>query len=109
MAAAAARFRSPPRWAARTRAPPARSGGNSTISATVRDAANNLVEGATVDFQVQTDPTNGGLSAASAVTNTQGIAQTVYTAGNTSSGANGVTVSATVHAMAISATTSLTV
>ncbi|HMI36728.1 MAG TPA: Ig-like domain-containing protein [Steroidobacteraceae bacterium] len=84
-------------------------GGNSTISATVRDAANNLVEGATVDFQVQTDPTNGGLSAASAVTNSQGIAQTVYTAGNTSSGANGVTVSATVHAMAISATTSLTV
>jgi hypothetical protein len=84
-------------------------GGNSTISATVRDAANNLVEGATVDFQVQTDPTNGGLSAASAVTNTQGIAQTVYTSGNTSSGAIGVTVSATVHATAITATTSLTV
>ena len=85
-------------------------GGNSTISATVRDAANNLVEGVTVDFQVQTDPTNGGLSAASAVTNSQGIAQTVYTAGNTSSGANGVKLSATVHGTAIApATTSLTV
>ena len=83
--------------------------GSSTISATVRDAANNLVEGATVDFQVQTDPTNGGLSAASAVTNSQGIAQTVYTAGGASSGANGVTVSATVHGTAITATTSLTV
>ncbi len=83
--------------------------GRSTISATVRDAANNLVEGATVDFQVQTDPTNGGLAAASAVTNAQGIAQTVYTAGNSSSGANGVTVSATVHGTAITSTTSLTV
>jgi hypothetical protein len=83
--------------------------GKSTISATVRDAANNLVEGATVDFQVQTDPTNGGLAAASAVTNAQGIAQTVYTAGNSSSGANGVTVSATVHGTAITSTTSLTV
>jgi hypothetical protein len=84
-------------------------GGSSTISATVRDAANNLVEGATVDFQVQTDPTNGGLSVASAVTNSQGIAQTVYTAGNTSSGANGVTVKATVHLTAITSTTNLTV
>ncbi len=84
-------------------------GGSSTISATVRDAANNLVEGATVDFQVQTDPTNGGLSAASAVTNAQGIAQTVYTAGNSSSGANGVTVKATVHLTAITSTTTLTV
>lgn len=83
--------------------------GSSTISATVRDAANNLVEGATVDFQVQTDPTNGGLSVASAVTNSQGIAQTVYTAGNTSSGANGVTVKATVHLTAITNTTNLTV
>ena len=84
-------------------------GGSSTISATVRDAANNLVEGATVDFQVQTDPTNGGLSAPSAVTNAQGIAQTVYTAGSSSSGANGVTVQATVHLTAINSTTTLTV
>jgi hypothetical protein len=84
-------------------------GGSSTISATVRDAANNLVEGATVDFQVQTDPTNGGLSVASAVTNAQGIAQTVYTAGTSSSGANGVTVKATVHLTAITSTTNLTV
>lgn len=83
--------------------------GQSTLTATVRDAQNNLVQGATVDFQVVTDPTNGGLSTASAVTDAQGRAQTVYTAGNTSSGANGVSVSATVHSTSITATTSLTV
>jgi hypothetical protein len=83
--------------------------GQSTITALVRDAANNLVEGATINFQVLTDPTNGGLSAASAVTDAQGRAQTVYTAGNTSSGANGVTVSATVAATTITGTAPLTV
>ncbi len=83
--------------------------GQSTITALVRDAANNLVEGATIDFQVTTDPTNGGLSAATAVTDAQGRAQTVYTAGNTSSGANGVIISATVHATPINSTTTLTV
>ena len=83
-------------------------GGSSTISATVRDAANNLVEGATVDFQVLTDPTNGGLSVASAVTNAQGIAQTIYTAGMTSSGANGVAISATVRILAGGGPTSTT-
>jgi hypothetical protein len=83
--------------------------GQSTISALVRDAANNLVEGATVDFQVTSDPTNGGLSVASATTDAQGRAQTVYTAGNTSSGANGVTVTATVNGTSVAGTTMLTV
>ncbi|HME38598.1 MAG TPA: Ig-like domain-containing protein [Steroidobacteraceae bacterium] len=84
-------------------------GGQSTISALVRDAANNLVEGATVNFQVVTDPTNGQLSVASATTDAQGRALTVYTAGNTSSGANGVTVTATVAATSITGQASLTV
>jgi hypothetical protein len=83
--------------------------GQSTISALVRDAANNLVEGATVDFQVTKDPTNGQLSVASATTDAQGRAQTVYTAGNVSSGANGVSVSATVAATSITGSASLTV
>lgn len=85
----------------------------STITATVRDAANNLVDGATVTFQLTTDPTNGGLSAASATTNSLGNASVVYTAGNTSSGANGVAITASVQNLAKSATytanTSLTV
>jgi len=83
--------------------------GQSTITALVRDAANNLVEGATVDFQLVTDPTNGGLAAASATTNAQGSAQVVYTAGNTSSGANGVTISATIHGTLTTSSTTLTV
>ena len=84
-------------------------GGQSTISAIVRDAANNLVEGATVDFQIQADPSNGSLSAPSAVSNSQGIAQVVYTAGGTSSGANAVQISATVHATSFTSTASITV
>ncbi len=83
--------------------------GQSTISALVRDAANNLVEGATVNFQVVADPTNGQLSVASATTDAQGRAQTVYTAGNSSSGANGVTVSATVAGTGITDSATLTV
>jgi hypothetical protein len=70
--------------------------GKSSITARVQDLNLNLVEGATVNFQLQADPTNGGLSAASVVTNAQGSAQTVYTAGNSSSGANGVVIVATV-------------
>ena len=72
--------------------------GQSTITALVRDAANNLVQGATVTFQITADPTNGGLSTATAITDAQGSAQSVYTAGNTSSGANAVVVSASVQA-----------
>jgi hypothetical protein len=82
--------------------------GQSSITALVRDASNNLVEGATVDFNLSADPTNGTLSSASAVTNAQGSAQTVYTAGNSSSGANGVVITAKV-AGAPTATTHLTV
>jgi len=87
-------------------------GGKSVITALVRDAANNLVDNATVNFNVVTDPTNGGLSVASAMTNVQGQAQTTYTAGNTSSGANGVQISATVFyqgTAVATATTNLTV
>jgi hypothetical protein len=87
--------------------------GQSTITALVRDASNNLVEGATVTFQITTDPSNGGLSTASAITDAQGSAQTVYTAGNTSSGANAVKITGTVQAKggatSYSATTNLTV
>jgi hypothetical protein len=84
-------------------------GGQSTITAKVRDAANNLVEGATVNFQVTTDPTNGSLADASAVTDELGIARTVYTAGATSSPGNGVTISATVSGTSITDSASLTV
>jgi hypothetical protein len=82
--------------------------GQSTILAVVRDAQNNLVEGQTVDFNL-TDTTGGQLSVASAVTDDQGRAQTVYTASSTTSAANGVSIQATVQGTAVSGTTTLTV
>jgi hypothetical protein len=71
--------------------------GQSTISAIVRDAANNLVSNETVDFQL-TDVTNGSISVGSAVTDLQGQAQTVYTASTTPSAANGVQITASLPA-----------
>lgn len=86
--------------------------GQSTITATLRDAQNNLVQGQTVNFQLA-DNTGGHLSVASAVTNSQGQAQTVYTASTSSSGSNGVTVTATsintVTSATLSGSASLTV
>lgn len=82
--------------------------GTSTIIATVRDPAQNLVEGQTVNFQL-TDVTGGTLSLASAVTDSQGTAQTVYTASSTPSAANGVSIAATVQGTAVTANSTLTV
>jgi cold shock CspA family protein len=75
----------------------------------VRDANNNLVEGQTVNFLITQDPTGGSLSVASALTNVQGQATTVYTATNTTSASNGVVISATVAGTAVTSSTSLTV
>jgi hypothetical protein len=83
--------------------------GSSTITATVRDANNNLVENQVVDFQTVNDITGGTLSVASATTNAQGQAQTVYTGSTTSSATNGVVIQATVQGTAITATADLTV
>jgi len=85
-------------------------GAQSTITAVLRDAQNNLVEGQTVDFQL-TDVTGGSISQASAITNTQGVAQTIYTASSSASGANGVQITASVQnaSPAISGSVDLTV
>jgi hypothetical protein len=72
--------------------------GQSTITAIVRDTANNLVEGQTVSFQL-TDVTGGSLSVGSAITDVQGKAQTVYTASSTSSATNGVKITASIPAV----------
>jgi hypothetical protein len=82
--------------------------GQSTITAIVRDAAGNLVNGKNVDFQL-TDVTGGSLSFATVVTDTQGVAQTVYTASSTPSKSNGVSVAATVQGTSITDSTTLTV
>jgi len=83
--------------------------GQSTITATVRDANNNLVQGQVVDFAITQDSTGGTLSVASATTNAQGQASTVYTASTTTSASNGIIVSATVQGTAVTGSTTLTV
>ena len=81
----------------------------STITATVRDAAFNLVKGATVTFTL-TDVTGGSINPASAVTDEFGQASTVYTAGSASSALNGVRVDAAVTGFAaVNASVNLTV
>ncbi|MGH8142378.1 MAG: beta strand repeat-containing protein [Steroidobacteraceae bacterium] len=82
--------------------------GQSTISAIVRDASNNLVQGQTVNFTL-TDNTGGTLSVGSAVTDVQGRAQVVYTASTTASAANGVQIAATVLGTSVTNTVYLTV
>ena len=71
-------------------------GEQSAITAVVRDAANNLVKNAVVLFDLQ-DVTGGQLSVPSAVTDSQGRAQTFYTASSTTSANGGVVITATVQ------------
>jgi len=72
-------------------------GQTSTITAVVRDAAGNLVKNQAVAFTL-TDVTGGTLSVGAAITDSQGRAQTVYTAGPVTSANEGVIVRATVGA-----------
>jgi Bacterial Ig-like domain (group 1) len=83
-------------------------GGQSTLTATVRDINDNLVPNQTIDFGI-TDATQGSLSVAAAQTNAEGQATAVYTATNTASATNGVHITGTVENTAITATTTLTV
>jgi Bacterial Ig-like domain (group 1) len=84
-------------------------GDQSILTAVVRDANNNLVTGATVVFSLN-DVTGGTLSTASANTDLQGRAQTVYTAGSGTSAAGGVKITATIQSnSAINKTVGLTV
>ncbi len=83
----------------------------STLTATVRDANNNLVKNATVVFNLLADITQGSLSLGEATTDSFGQASTVYTAGVQASGKNGVQIRADVKDSTplVSQTTTLTV
>ncbi|HRP86316.1 MAG TPA: Ig-like domain-containing protein [Gammaproteobacteria bacterium] len=84
-------------------------GEQSTIVATVRDAANNPVKNKVVQFQIE-DVTGGSLSVGTAITGSAGTAQTVYTGGETISGSGDVTITAIVQENpALTATLGLTV
>lgn len=67
--------------------------GKTTITATVRDAADNLVKNQTVVFTL-VDSTGGTLSVAQGVTDSFGQTSTTYTAGNSSSAKDAVQISA---------------
>jgi hypothetical protein len=65
--------------------------GQSTITATVKDANDNPVQGVGVSFNL-TDSTGGALSTDGASTTAQGQATVTYTASNTTSTPNGVVI-----------------
>ena len=66
-----------------------------SITAIVRDAANNLVKNKLVTFSLQ-DVTNGTLSTGSATTDSLGRAQTFYTASSSTSASGGVVITGSV-------------
>ena len=72
-------------------------GEQSTIRATVRDAAGNLVKNQFIEF-ILDDVTGGVLSAGGDITNSNGQAETTYTAGSTVGASGAVTISANVVA-----------
>ncbi|MFK7888193.1 MAG: Ig-like domain-containing protein, partial [Gammaproteobacteria bacterium] len=67
----------------------------STITAVLRDPDGNLVKNKRVTFTLE-DVTGGTLSVSSAVTDSQGRAQTFYTSNATTSAVDGVTITAVV-------------
>lgn len=82
-------------------------GQQSTISVIVKDANGNLVKNQTVDFSL-TDTSNGSIFPASAVTDSNGAASTVYTSSSVTA-KDGVSVQATVSGTNISDVVTLTV
>jgi Bacterial Ig-like domain (group 1) len=81
----------------------------STLTATVRDAQNNLVKNQKINFTLITDPSGGYLSPATATTDSAGRATVLYIAGSADSGTNGVNIQAAIQGTAITQTTTLTV
>lgn len=80
----------------------------SEIAAVVRDARLNLVKNTTVEFSLS-DLSTGSLSVATAVTNSQGTARTVYTAGSDTSATRGVTITGRVRGTNLTDSKDLTV
>lgn len=81
-------------------------GQTTTITAVLRDAAGNLVKGKIVNFSLVSDSSGGSISPNTAITDSNGIASSVYTS-NAVSGDSGVTVAA--QSDNVTSTTDLTV
>ena len=82
-------------------------GQKSTITAVLRDSAGNLVKGKTVNFNAD-DVSGGEIFPASAVTDSNGLASTVYTSLNVTT-ENGITITATETGSNIASSINLTV
>lgn len=79
----------------------------SELTAIVRDASNNPVKNKVVQFVLESP--GGSLSVGQDITDSQGRAQSVYTAGADASAADGIIIRATVQGTAITDTVALTV
>lgn len=84
-------------------------GQQTSVTATLRDALNNPVKNKTVNFTLPADDSNGNLSAATAVSTSDGTATVIYTAGPNSGSTNGVTIRAATASPALSSDAQLTV
>lgn len=92
--------------------PPNSAGSNSSqssIEATVRDAAGNLVAGKAVNFNIVSDVSGGYLSTASVNTDQYGNAKVQYVAGTNATAADGVEIRGTVAGTGIVSSVKLTV
>jgi hypothetical protein len=76
--------------------PPGISGNVATLTAVVRDASNNRLANRVVNFRIEQDPSQGALSTASAITDSNGIAKSQYVPSGQSSPTNGVVIIAQV-------------
>ncbi len=82
----------------------------STITAVVRDASNNLVKGKVIRFSIVQDNSGGTLSTATATTDDLGRASTTYVSSAATTAQNGVIIRATVDEnTSINTTVTLTV
>ncbi len=82
-------------------------GQKSAITAVLRDDKGNLVKGKTVNFNAD-DVSGGEISPASAVTDSNGLATTVYTSNNVTT-ENGITITATEPESGVNKSVELTV
>ena len=85
------------------------SGEKTQIIATLRDNHYNLVKNKAVSFSIGNDPSNGFLSPPVAITDSNGKAITVYTAGQSSSGLGDVIIKAEDQLSGVIGTTNITV
>ncbi|MBU2952397.1 Ig-like domain-containing protein [Marinobacter sp. F3R08] len=81
----------------------------SRITAVVRDSAGNLVKNKIVEFKIESDVSGGVLSSATGTTDSLGRSSVTYTAGQSSTGRDGVIISTKVKNTAISDDIALTV